>query len=84
MSKIEVCLHLKPLHFGVSCYLVFLKQPSGSYHILILSLHVKGDTVQCVEHHVGEYLCNIGVGKDLSSETSITQIIIEKLMNLIK
>lgn len=62
----------------------FFKQPSGSHHIQILTLHVKGDTMQFVEHYVGEYLCNIGGGKDLLSETLIAQIIVEKLVNLIK
>lgn len=40
--------------------------------------------MQFVEHYVGECLGNIGGGKNLLSETPVAQIIIEKLVNLIR
>lgn len=40
--------------------------------------------MQSVEHFVGEYLCNVGVGQYLLSETPTAQVTVEKLMNLIK
>lgn len=62
----------------------FLNSPL--VHIIgrLWTLHVKGDTMQFVEHYVGECLGNIGGGKNLLSETPVAQIIIEKLVNLIR
>lgn len=62
--------------FVIQC---FFKELPSSHHIQIWTLHVKGKTVEFVEDYAGEFLCNIGVGKDFLSKISITQIIIKKM-----